>query len=272
MTIYVDVLLAVDLYINYFLVRGTAKFLHKVISPRRCILAAAVGAIFSIAVLAPELPFVISCLIKLASGAAVVLTAFGKSRAGDLVIALLSFMLISFIYAGLMLAIWVFAAPFGMFYRNGVAYFDVPLIYVALVTICAYAFIRLIRYYSDKRNLAAAEMLITIARNGTAVTLVGKADTGNGLCDPFSGKPVIICSKDSISSLIPENVSNYLSGKTDLINGIRLVPCDTIAGHALVPIFDADVTINGSGAEAAVGVTVRPLGADCIFNPKIISL
>ena len=51
LVIYIDVLLVVNLYINYFLVRGTSLMLRRKVSPRRVILASAVGAVGSLLIL-----------------------------------------------------------------------------------------------------------------------------------------------------------------------------------------------------------------------------
>lgn len=53
LVIYIDVLLVVNLYINYFLVRGTSLMLRRKVSPRRVIFASAVGAVGSLLILVP---------------------------------------------------------------------------------------------------------------------------------------------------------------------------------------------------------------------------
>ena len=64
--IYIDVLLVVNLYINYFLVRGTSLMLRRKVSPRRVILASAVGAVGSLLILVPDLNPILCVLIKIA--------------------------------------------------------------------------------------------------------------------------------------------------------------------------------------------------------------
>ena len=272
MTIYVDVLLAVNLYINYFLIRGAAVLMRREISSRRCLIAAGAGAILALVILLPELPFWLSAIIKAATAVIIVLIAFGKPKLTQLIINVLCFMVISFVYAGLMLALWLFFAPFGMYYRNGTAYFDIPLTSVALFTVVGYAIVRFLRYISDRRSIGAITFEVKIVANHEVV-LKGTADTGNSLCDPFSGKAVIICEADKIATIIPESIKRYLNGSTENVDGIRLVPCRTISGETLLPVFFAQgITIGGKPVEAAVGVCSKPIGTDCIFDPKLISL
>ncbi len=271
MTVYIDVLLALNLYINYFLIRGTALLLRRDISTKRTIAAAAVGALFSLAILLPSLPFFLTMLIKVFSGVCVSLTAFGYRRLPDFVIDMLCFLVVSFMYAGLMLALWLFAAPMGMFYRNGTAYFDIPIIVVAIITAAAYAVVRFLRYLSDKRSICVKVQDITIQHNGKQISLKAIPDTGNSLTDPFSGSPVVICAIKAVDTIIPDNIRMYLSGEISKLDGIRLAPCQTVAGTALIPLFKAEcILINGRAISAMIGVCRHDMGAECIFNPELI--
>lgn len=273
MVVYVDVLIAVNLYINYFLVRGAAILLHRDISAKRCMLAAAAGALFSLIILLPELPFFISALIRTVSSIAVTLAAFSGGKPPDVIIRTLCLLVISFVYAGLMLALWQFCAPLGMYYKNGTAYFDIPIIAIAAFTAAAYAVVKLLRYISDRRSLSSQARGIRIVSGGCTVELYGIADTGNSLCDPFSGKPAVICSAAAIEPIIPQSITAYLGGDISAIEGIRLAPCLTVSGETLIPVFFADkVIIDDKPVDAVIGVCAKPMGAQCIFNPKLISL
>jgi stage II sporulation protein GA (sporulation sigma-E factor processing peptidase) len=172
-----------------------------------------------------------------------------------------------------MLALWSFCAPFGMIYSNGAAYFDIPLSAIAVLTAVAYAIVRAVRYFADKRRKCSRILAVEISRGGRTAALNGLCDTGNSLRDVFSGKPVIVCGRESISAIVPENVSGYLDG--NLPEGVRLIPCRTVADNALIPVFAADsVKVDGRRADAVIGVTDSSLGesVDCIFSPDIISM
>ncbi len=273
MTIYLDVLLAVNLYINYFLIRGTALLLHREVSPKRALISAAVGTLFSLTIFLPKLPFVVNAGIKLICGCSVTAAAFGFRRISEFVIDMLCFLVISFLYAGGMLALWQFVAPLGMYYRNGIAYFDIPILVVTIITALGYAAIRFMRYLSDKRCIGEKLYRIHIVRNGQEVSLNAVADTGNALCDPFSGIPIIICSRTAVESILPESVVSYLSDKPDYVEGVRLVPCISVGGSALIPIFRADsIIIDGKSISAMIGISKNELGTECIFNPRLISI
>ena len=270
MIIYADVLIAVNLYINYFLVRGTALILKRKIKPLRCVLASAVGASGALAVMLPELHPVLSVLLKVLLGVAVTLVAFGRQKRGDFLLSLLCFLAVSFSFAGGMMALWTFAAPLGMFYRNGFAYFDIPIGAAAVITAVVYGVFRLVKLLLDKKRPLPHEKVL-IRRNGLEIPLDGLADTGNSLCDSFTGKPVVIASLEKVRSVLPEAVLNYLSGRIDQIDGLRLIPCSTVTSEGVIPAFNAEIIIAGRTADALLGVTRQSIsGADCIFNPNII--
>ena len=100
----------------------------------------------------------------------------------------------------------------------------------------------------------------------------GLCDTGNELCDLLSGKHIVICRYDKIAPIAPSNALEYFDGK--ISESLRIVPCRTVASETLIPIFKADIMIDGKAADGFVGITKKPLGddVDCIFNPKIISI
>lgn len=272
--IYGDVLIIFNLYINYFLVRGAALLLRRELSGKRCLLAAAVGAVSSLVIMLPSLPFFAVALIKAAVACGMVFAAFGKQPPSEFALSALCFLVISFLFAGLMLGLWILFAPLGMVYDNGVAYFDIPIWAAVAFTAAGYVVIRVVRRFADRRLDCSRVCSVTVSVGESSRTLKGLSDTGNCLCDLFSGKPVIVCRADSISELLPQNVRDYLSGKAAK-GGIRLLPCRTVSSETLIPIFRADsITIDGKPAEGMVGVSSAELGEgiECVFNPKMISL
>lgn len=272
MVVYADVLIILNLYINYFLIRATAMLMRRVCARKRCVLAALAGAVGSLVMLLPELPFAVVVLYKTALGSVIVLIAFGRQKPADFAVCALFFLVVNFIFAGIMLALWTFAAPLGMVCGNGMVYFNIPTAAIIAFTAAAYCAVRLVRFFADKRIHCNKICDVKISLNDRAVTLRGLCDTGNGLCDPFSGKPVVICRFDKISPITPKNVPDYFEGR--LSEELRVIPCRTISAETLVPIFKADITIDGKTADGFVGVTKNPLGdeVDCVFNPKIISI
>lgn len=272
MVVYVDVLIVLNLYINFFLIRATAMIMRRDCSRKRCVLSALVGALGSLMILLPELPFFVVVLFKLALGVLIMLITFGKQKPAELAVCVLFFLVVTFTFGGVMLALWTFAAPLGMVWSNGTAYFNIPISAVIAFTAAAYCAVRLARYIADRRLHCNKISAVKISASGFEVGLRGLCDTGNELCDVFSGKPVVVCRYESVAKLLPQNVLDYFNGR--IPENLRVIPCRTLAAEALIPIFRAEISIDGKAADGFVGVTKNPLGegVDCIFNPKIISI
>ncbi len=273
MTVYADVLVILNLYINYFLIRSTTLLLRREVSVKRCVFGALAGAFGALVILLPPLPFFVIVLEKTALGALITFIVFGRQKFSDFAVCALFFLVVSFIFAGLALALWTFAAPYGMVFANGIFTFNIPLFAIACFTAAAYFTVRLVKYFSDRRLRKNKICAVKIVRNGTTVELRGLCDTGNGLRDIFSGKPVVVCEADKISGVIPQNILDYFGGKPN--EGLRLIPCKTALSESLLPIFKADgIIIDGKSADALVGVSRNVLGEDidCIFDPAIISV
>ncbi len=275
MTVYGDVLVILNLYINYFLLRGTALILRKPLSAKRCLASAAIGAAASLVILLPSLPFAVIALIKAGTAAAMVPAAFGNQDWRSFATSVLCLFVTSFLFAGIMLGLWLFLAPLGMTFDNGVAYFDIPITVVAVLTAVGYLVVRALKRVSDNRLSHSRVCEVVISSGGVMCVLRGLADTGNGLRDAFSGRGVVVCCQKSIENIIPDNVRSYLSGSAPESGGIRLIPCTTVANNTLIPVFKADsVSVAGKAADVLVGVSRCPLGEefDCVFNPRVISL
>ena len=76
----------------------------------------------------------------------------------------------------------------------------------------------------DKKAPSNKEYVINIQNDGRNVTCTALMDTGNNLCDPFSGYPVIMVDKSIFTQLFNEEK-------------IRLIPVSTVNGDSLIRAF-----------------------------------
>ncbi len=273
MVIYVDVLIILNLYINFFLIRSSAVLLRRNISRKRTVLAALIGAFGSLIILAPPLAFYITIPYKIILGASIVFAAYGRQKLKDFGICALFFLLISFLFGGIITALWNFFAPVGMVLNNGVCFFNIPIAALVAFTAGIYFLLKFVKTLTDKKKRKLCEVSIVI--NDKTVSLQGLCDTGCEIRDIFSGKPVIICCYEKISGFLPEDITEYLAGNLDVVEKIRLIPCRTVGSRTVIPVFKAkSITVDGKSADALVGVSKTRLGEDfdCIFNPKIIPI
>ncbi len=275
MVIYADVLVVLNLYINYFLIRTSALIMRRGITRKRCVLAALAGAVGSLVILLPPLPFWVVFLEKTALCALITFISFGKQPAADFAVSALFFLTVNFIFAGLMLALETIAAPYSMFCGNGVCTFNIPLGALIAFTIAAYCVVRLVRLFSDKRLRTSRVCPVSIFWGEKNLALRGLCDTGCEIRDIFTGKPIIVCEAEKIREIIPSEICAYLDGQLPDNTGLRLVPYKTVSSESLLPVFKAEkVLINDKPIDAYIGVSTASLGGDidCVFNPKILSI
>lgn len=279
MVVYIDVLLLINFYVTYFLILATMLFLHQYARPMRKILGALAGSATSFTILLPPIDLFLSLLLKIFICVIIVLIVFGFKNKKCFLKNIFFFLIMNFVFAGSMLALWLFSCPANMLYNNGIVYFDISLLVIIISTTAAYFIVKAIRFWLDRNNDIDIKYTITIVDKGKTLNLEGICDTGNSLTDFFTGKPVIICGKNKAIEIIPESLLLYLYSKKgqDLENleGIKILPCKTINGAGFVYAFRVEkITISSKNQEKAVdaliGISADDYITGGIFNPKIL--
>lgn len=259
MTIYVDVLIVLNIYVNYFLLVITAKLSGSYLKPLRCVAASVYGSLFSLLILVPQLPCIINTAIKLAAAVTVVMAAFGVRDIRRLVRNSAAFFGTNFILAGGVYAAYIWLEPDFLHFSNSYFYIDFSLLILIAATAVFYFAACILRRLWDSSPEGEYSVLIRIGER--LLKIDGLADTGNCLVDYFTGKPVIICSREDIGGL-PEGV------------GTRIIPVNTVSGEGLMEIFRPDeVMISADGERkrrsADVMIGLGNARGKAIFNPKL---
>lgn len=231
--IYADILIVINIIVNYLLLRATAAITGCNFKPTRFLLSACAGGIFSLIIFVDNITFILNLAIKTVFLSAMVLIAFGAKSLKTFLKCFGAFFLSNFAFAGIMLGFTVALSPNAAIYKNGVVYFDINIFTLTITSVICYAVLNLISRFTKSRIPQKNIFPIRITYGGK--TVEGKAlfDTGNTLCDCFSGKPAIITEKDFIS-LLCENTEI-----TDMKN-FRLIPFTTIKNGGALPAFLAD--------------------------------
>ena len=268
-TIYLDVLLCLNLYINYFVLRATAKLLHAKLRTGRCLLAAGVGSLFSLTILLPPMPPVYSILFKLLATCIILMLAVGVRQKRLLLGGILCFFGISFGFAGLLLAIGsCFGGKF-VTYGNGSCYLDFSLLQLILFTLLAYGAMQLVQRLRNRLFPATDPYQVYIRQGEKLVLLPGLPDTGNQLTDCFSGRMVIVCSAEQLHPLFPP-------GKTiQQMKHYRILPCTTVSSSGMIPVFLPDEIVicnQATGMRRSVDamIGIGQTQGNAVFHPKLI--
>ena len=284
MVIYLDVLILINLYVTYFQILAVSVFTHRKTVWYRKLSAAGIGAVASLSIFIPQEMVLTLTLLKIFLCALIAFVAFGYTGFRAYAVSVLLLMLVSFVFSGLMLCVWLFAAPMKMLFINGTVYFGVDTMTIILSTCAAYGVVRIIRYILDKNGKTDGKYTVIIKNNGRECRLSALADSGNGMVDCFSGLPVIVCRRDMCADVSPpaiemiENNSDISDIGTQMIKGVRIMPFSTVGKGGLICMFKAEsVVIDDETNEekypvnALIGIVIGGRQEyEAIFNPKIL--
>lgn len=271
-TIYADVLIVLNIYVNFFLLRITAALTHSPLKTGRCIAASAYGSIFSLMILLPDISSVLNILIKLAAAVTIVAAAFGIKSRKRLLINTAAFFTANFILAGIVYAVYSWLRPQFMHFGNTYFYVDFSLAVLIVTTAASYFAVRAARTFLDKTPEDCGMCSVTVKYKGRCTHISGLADTGNALVDLFTGSPVIIC---DIS--LAEEITGASVDISALPRGFRLLPCTTVSESGMIPVFRPDEILiedKRSGEAKKVDALIG-FGTGCgeaIYNPKLIKI
>lgn len=284
MVIYLDVLILINLYVTYFQILAVSAFTHRKTVWYRKLSAAGIGAVASLSIFIPQEMVLTLTLLKIFLCALIAFVAFGYTGFRAYAASVLFLMLVSFVFSGLMLCVWLFAAPMKMLFINGTVYFGVDTMTIILSTCAAYGVVRIIRYILDKNGKTDGKYTVIIKNNGRECRLSALADSGNGIIDCFSGLPVIVCRRDMCADVSPpainmiENNSDISDIGTQMIKGVRIMPFSTVGKGGFICMFKAEsVVIDDETNEekypvnALIGIVIGGRQEyEAIFNPKIL--
>lgn len=268
--IYIDVLLALNLFIDFLLLSVAARIRRRPCRRWRRVLGALFGAVCSCLIFLPDIPSLLSVSVKLVMAAVMVRIAYPWAGTSIFLKDSAVFFVCSTVFAGLSMALWFFAAPQGFYVVNGVVYYDVsPLVLVAL-TVASYGLLWLWERVTRKKTPFGGEYQLTLDYGAGPVTVRTLLDTGNHLTEVFSGSPVAVIRQAAVAAVLPSPVlaaiqglpaeAAALGGPVELQaaardSGMRLVPYRSIGGNGLLPAFRPQTAVLLSASGTARDVT-----------------
>lgn len=252
-SIYIDILIVLNIFVNYFLLLETAFMSNEKIKRLRLLLGSVLGGIYSLILILPPMNAFLSVLIKIVLSITIILVAFKIKNIKHFLRMFAVFFAVNFIFAGLMFAVWIVLKPNGMQFNNGAVYFEINALMLIGLTVFCYSVVSIISKLSKKS--APENKIVEIIVSFEKSHVCGKAliDTGNSLRDTFSNLPVVVVEFDFIKNILPDSIIEFFKKSdcldTDYIGEeykgkIRLIPFNSIGGDGLLKAFKSDcVTI-----------------------------
>lgn len=220
-TVYVDILMIVNMFIDAMLLLCVSRLLHLRTKPLRLLLAALAGGVFSLTALLPPLPPYINLPADVAGAALPVLIAFGKTAPKSFAVRTAALFSVSFSFSGVMLFVCGVFHPNGMEVYNDVVYFNIsPFMLIILTLLCYYMLVLLKRF---TKNAVGKQLCTVTLRCGSFETSFrAMIDTGCQVREPFSGAYVIIADNSCLKDFPFVSLSK------------RVIPFDSLGGTGLL--------------------------------------
>lgn len=258
-TVYADILFIVNLYIDALLLAAVRRFLHLPLSRRRWLLSAALGGLFGLTALLPDIRGFPLLLLIAAEALALTSAAFAPKPFQTLFKASFLLLLFGAALSGLLSLAQTVLPLRGILFSNGAVYFDISALALILLTCAAYGALYLFDRLFRKREPDVLFSTLTVSCGGKQVSLPAKTDTGLTLREPFSGLPVVVAQRSALGALLPPDF-----GRADAppAPGMRLVPFSSLGADGVLPAFRPEkAEIRGAPVECWIAVSDRPLSA-----------
>lgn len=272
MTVYIDVLIAVNIVVDYFLILLSAKFINIRPKSSKVIISAVIGGLFSIYIFFPHISVILDTVIKLINCIVMSVLAFGYKNPKFLLRCTSILFAVAFVYGGVMLALVNIVPINAVMVYNSVVYYDISPFMLIIFTGIFYIIACFLKFALKRNNPLAKNCIAEIRFNGTASKFEGIFDTGNSARDILGGCEVIIIDNKAAEKLIKGKPSDYPSS-------YRVIPISTVSGTKLLEavrceeanIYFDNKTITIEKPILAISGTKIDKEYSVLLNPELLT-
>ncbi|MBR5314543.1 MAG: sigma-E processing peptidase SpoIIGA [Clostridia bacterium] len=260
-------LAVINFSMDYLSLYITSKIMHLPSANKKTVLSAAVGALYSVGIVAISPNGSITAILSILASLLMTYIAYGRQPFAKFAKNTLVFYAVSFTLGGSITAIcnllniWQNSRHIVINGTFDTIYGDLPFgLFVILALGCSV--FSVISGKIIKKNTEKQICSLEIGIKNGSVKLEALVDSGNLLKDPISSKPVVIVTFNSLRPILPVEMLNVFKNKdisTD--HGIlkdakiRFIPTSTVCGQGLLFAFCPDfIKINDSIADAYIAI------------------
>lgn len=283
--VYVDSVFALNTAMDYLVLLLTARLAGLPLRRGRYLLAALLGGTYAVAVFCPGMGVLSELPVKLAVGGAMALMAFGgEERLLRLILLMLA---VTCGLAGCVLGLGLLAQT-RIPVSRGIFYTDIDLRVLILSAAAAYGALALVFRAAARRGLQGELVPVRVCLLGKTAELTALLDSGNGLRDSASGRPVLVVAPGVLEQILPGTlrkllVSERLCQPAELLQPVlaaapglapRLLPYRAVgvSGGLLLALRTDWVEIGGTrveGAYAALSPTALGMGYGALWGGTV---
>jgi stage II sporulation protein GA (sporulation sigma-E factor processing peptidase) len=213
-----------------------------------------VGGLSSLIILAEDSFAVFSAFLKIFVSVIIVYFSFFPDRIKKFLKVYFSFISISALFGGIVFFLELTFFKKRILYFNGTIYFDISIKFLLGCIFVIYGIFMFLNYFLERRANKTDLYDVSVSFRDVTVKLTGCIDNCNNLTDVLTGRDVICGELKAVSSFFSFEEINFFK-KQDLIvvpeslnKVLRFVPCKTVSGDSLMPVFTPDkveITVNG---------------------------
>ena len=248
---------------DYIVIAITLEFLSLRIKFWRKLFASLAGGAFATAFFVMDLSFLNSFIASFFSGILMILAMVFPCRLKEILKMTALLYIVSMLVSGA--AFFVMTICGGGIVKNGILYAKTPTILLGGAMVYA-----LVKGFGStmKRRCAKKNSEVVVEFKGKKINLIGMTDTGNGLVDPKSRKPVMILDEEILKKLVDKkctlaNISEWVESER-----IRKIPYHTIDREGtFLGIVTDRVYIDGRRVDGAIAaVSEKKLNYQVILH------
>ena len=197
MTIYIDVIFAENMIMNYIILYATGVIYKEKIKLWRNILASLIGTFYAIMLYLQI--WNANSILKILLSIVMVYIAFYPKSFKNLIKQIAIFYLASFLFGGIAIALMYFVKPQDILMKNGIYIGTYPLKIVLLGSIIGFILVKIVtKIIKGKIHKNDLMCEITIVIEGMETRVKAMLDTGNTLKDPITRDSVIVVEKEAL--------------------------------------------------------------------------
>ncbi len=262
--IYGDVLFIVNFTMDFLTVYIVGKIMHMPMQLKRYCLSGAIGAVYGVASVFLNGSSVVGLLINLAVSLLMCYIAFEKRVFKSAAL----FYLTGCLLGGGMTALYhLLNKLFGVGSVTFAGGSETPPLRIPLGWMAAMAAVTGIAAVAGgqifSRQKAERRVTVFIYSKGKSASFDCLCDSGNLLCDPIGGLPVLILKREKLCELVDRRMREILLGNyclidssdSDVMKKIRFIPANGIGGRAMLIGFIPElIEIDGCPVDACAAV------------------
>ncbi len=274
MKIYLDILLITNAIVTLIYLHCIGRIIHKKISVKRELICCTVGGTGALIAIPESENFFEALLItaaKLGVITLIVIIGFSPDSLSEYIKDIFLYILMEVVLGGCCFLLINITHRKILYMKNYVVYFDVSLLEIAVGCAMAYIAVSIYERVQRRKTDSGVKYRASYSLGKYEISMPAICDSGNCLCDTFTGESVVIFCCDELYEHFnldrPEQMAFY---------GFRAVPYKTINGMGIINVTSkGSVTITGKDRQktvrCCVGILPSDNGAKAIFNPILLT-